>query len=63
MLGEATSLFERADPIIFIGEGSSGTIADYGARLFANLGLFVIESLARRLVRLRSGTDLPDRSR
>ncbi|KAB8287545.1 transcriptional regulator [Bifidobacterium ramosum] len=42
MLGEATSLLERADPIIFIGEGSSGTIADYGARLFANLGLFAI---------------------
>ncbi|NEG55549.1 MurR/RpiR family transcriptional regulator [Bifidobacterium platyrrhinorum] len=42
MLGEAVSLLEKADPIVFIGEGSSGTIADYGARLFANLGLFAI---------------------
>ncbi|KFI54056.1 MurR/RpiR family transcriptional regulator [Bifidobacterium callitrichos] len=42
MLGEATSLLEHADPIVFVGEGSSGTIADYGARPFANLGLFAI---------------------
>lgn len=42
MLGEATALLANADPIVFVGEGSSGTIADYGARLFANRGLFAI---------------------
>ncbi|WP_190972676.1 MurR/RpiR family transcriptional regulator [Bifidobacterium tissieri] len=42
MLGHATALLEHAEPIMFVGEGSSGTIADYGARLFANLGLFAI---------------------
>ena len=42
LLSEATLLLEHADPIVFVGEGSSGAIADYGARLFTNLRLFAV---------------------
>lgn len=32
----------KADLILFIGRGSSGTLAKYGARYFSNLGRFVV---------------------
>ena len=39
----ATDLLKDADLTIFIGIGSSGTLAKYGARYFANLGHFAVE--------------------
>ncbi|MBT1177910.1 MurR/RpiR family transcriptional regulator [Bifidobacterium callimiconis] len=41
-LDSAVRLIGDAEPIVFIGEGSSGVIAEYGARLFANLGIFAV---------------------
>lgn len=35
-------LIRKADKVIFIGGGSSGTLARYGARYFSNLGKFSI---------------------
>lgn len=36
----AAALVERADNVIFIGIGSSGILAEYGARYFSSLGKF-----------------------
>lgn len=38
----ATDILRKADLIIFIGMGSSGTLAKYGARYFSNMGHFAI---------------------
>ena len=38
----AVSLLNNADYFIFIGMGSSGTLAKYGARYFSNLGKFSV---------------------
>lgn len=37
---EAASLITKADIVIFIGIGSSGILAEYGARYFSSLGKF-----------------------
>lgn len=37
---EAASLITKADSIIFIGIGSSGILAEYGARYFSSIGKF-----------------------
>jgi DNA-binding MurR/RpiR family transcriptional regulator len=37
---EAASLVTKADNVIFIGIGSSGILAEYGARYFSSLGKF-----------------------
>lgn len=37
---EAASLVVKADNVIFIGIGSSGILAEYGARYFSSLGTF-----------------------
>ncbi|WP_026583139.1 MurR/RpiR family transcriptional regulator [Bacillus sp. J33] len=37
---EAASLVKEADNVIFIGIGSSGILAEYGARYFSSLGAF-----------------------
>ncbi len=38
----AINVLRKADMIIFIGMGSSGTLAKYGARYFSNMGHFAI---------------------
>lgn len=38
----ATDILRKADLIIFIGMGSSGTLAKYGARYFSNMGHFAV---------------------
>lgn len=38
----ATDVLKKADLIIFIGMGSSGTLAKYGARYFSNMGHFAV---------------------
>lgn len=38
----AIDVLRKADLIIFIGMGSSGTLAKYGARYFSNLGHFAV---------------------
>lgn len=42
MLEEGAERLRRADTVIFIGAGSSGALARYGARYFSNLGKFAI---------------------
>jgi DNA-binding MurR/RpiR family transcriptional regulator len=39
-LEEAASIVAEADTVIFIGIGSSGILAEYGARYFSSLGKF-----------------------
>lgn len=39
-LEEAADVIARADSVIFIGIGSSGILAEYGARYFSSLGKF-----------------------
>lgn len=39
-IGKAASLVTKADNVIFIGIGSSGILAEYGARYFSSLGKF-----------------------
>ena len=39
---EAASLIAKADNVLFIGIGSSGILAEYGARYFSSLGTFSI---------------------
>ena len=41
-LSAAVPMLRNADMIIFIGMGSSGTLAKYGARYFSNLGHFAV---------------------
>jgi DNA-binding MurR/RpiR family transcriptional regulator len=38
----AAALIRKADTVIFAGQGSSGTLAKYGARYFTNLGKFSV---------------------
>ena len=38
----AADVIRKADLIIFIGMGSSGTLAKYGARYFSNMGHFAV---------------------
>lgn len=38
----AVDAIRKSDPTIFIGMGSSGTLAKYGARYFSNLGHFAV---------------------
>ena len=38
----AIDVLRKADLIIFIGMGSSGTLAKYGARYFSNMGHFAV---------------------
>lgn len=38
----AVDVLKKADLIIFIGMGSSGTLAKYGARYFSNMGHFAV---------------------
>lgn len=38
----AVDILKKADLIVFIGIGSSGTLAKYGARYFSNLGHFAV---------------------
>lgn len=37
---EGADIIRNADMVIFVGGGSSGTLARYGARYFSNLGIF-----------------------
>lgn len=41
-LSAAVQMLRNSDMIIFIGMGSSGTLAKYGARYFSNLGHFAV---------------------
>lgn len=41
-LSFAVDVLRKADLIIFIGMGSSGTLAKYGARYFSNMGHFAV---------------------
>ena len=41
-LSAAVQMLRNADMTIFIGMGSSGTLAKYGARYFSNLGHFAV---------------------
>jgi DNA-binding MurR/RpiR family transcriptional regulator len=41
-INSAVKLIRNADTVIFAGQGSSGTLAKYGARYFTNLGKFAI---------------------
>lgn len=41
-LSYATDILRKSDLIIFIGIGSSGTLAKYGARYFCNMGHFAV---------------------
>ena len=38
----AVGIIKAADKVIFLGQGSSGALAKYGARYFSNLGKFAI---------------------
>ena len=38
----AVEIIRNSDYLIFIGNGSSGTLAKYGARLFSNIGKFAV---------------------
>lgn len=40
VIREAASLIVKSDNLIFIGSGSSGILAEYGARYFSSLGKF-----------------------
>lgn len=39
---EGADIIRNADMVIFVGGGSSGTLARYGARFFSNLGIFAL---------------------
>ncbi|MFA9375986.1 MAG: MurR/RpiR family transcriptional regulator [Lachnotalea sp.] len=39
-IGEGADIIRNTDMVIFVGGGSSGTLARYGARYFSNLGIF-----------------------
>ena len=39
----AVDVLRKADLIIFVGMGSSGTLAKYGARYFSNMGHFAVK--------------------
>ena len=41
-LAPAVSIIRQAEPVLFAGKGSSGTLARYGARYFSNLGKFSV---------------------
>lgn len=41
-LSSAIEIIKNSDYLIFIGNGSSGTLAKYGARLFSNMGKFSV---------------------
>ena len=41
-LEQGTEFIRKAERVIFVGQGSSGTLARYGARFFSNLGKFSI---------------------
>ncbi|ANU50282.2 hypothetical protein ADH76_04610 [Enterocloster clostridioformis] len=41
-LSSAIEIIKNSDYLIFIGNGSSGTLAKYGARLFSNRGKFSV---------------------
>ncbi len=41
-ISEGADLIRRAKTVVFVGLGSSGTLARYGARYFSNLGKFSI---------------------
>ena len=41
-MSAAVQMLRNADMTIFIGMGSSGTLAKYGARYFSNLGHFAV---------------------
>lgn len=41
-LSFAVKIIRDSDYLIFIGNGSSGTLAKYGARLFSNMGKFSV---------------------
>lgn len=41
-LSSAVDMIKKADMTIFIGMGSSGTLAKYGARYFSNMGHFAV---------------------
>ncbi|WP_026701976.1 MurR/RpiR family transcriptional regulator [Salibacterium aidingense] len=41
-LGEAVDIVNGADHVMFIGIGSSGILAEYGARYFSSLGTFSV---------------------
>ncbi|AOM84346.1 MurR/RpiR family transcriptional regulator [Salisediminibacterium beveridgei] len=41
-LEEAAALVSEADRVFFVGIGSSGTLAEYGARYFSSLGTFSV---------------------
>lgn len=38
----AVEHIQKAEKIVFIGMGSSGTLAKYGARYFSNMGHFAV---------------------
>ncbi len=38
----AAALIRQAGTVVFVGQGSSGTLAKYGARYFTNLGKFAV---------------------
>lgn len=41
-ISQGADLIRSADMVVFIGQGSSGALANYGARYFSNLGKFSI---------------------
>lgn len=41
-ISTAVEIIKKAEKVIFLGQGSSGTLAKYGARYFSNLGKFSI---------------------
>lgn len=41
-ISQAVEMVRTAQKVIFVGQGSSGTLAKYGARYFSNLGKFSI---------------------
>ena len=41
-ISEGANIIRRANTVVFVGLGSSGTLARYGARYFSNLGKFSI---------------------
>lgn len=41
-IGEGAQFIRKAETVIFLGSGSSGALAKYGARYFSNLGKFSI---------------------
>ncbi|MCM3530374.1 MurR/RpiR family transcriptional regulator [Cytobacillus oceanisediminis] len=53
---EAAELINTADNIIFIGIGSSGILAEYGARYFSSLGKFSLHFPIHSSIRSSSAT-------